>query len=96
VNARPLAPALVTLALGAGCGSTGPSDAVARCPRTAETDNFGCAVVAGTVRAVPLYLRATNPIDPPASDSVLVRAVLVPADSVPDVVEADLFFQVGP
>jgi hypothetical protein len=48
VNARPLAPALVTIALGAGCGSTGPSDAVA------------------------------------------------PVGSVPDVVEADLFFQMGP
>jgi hypothetical protein len=138
------------IAVAAGCGSTGPGDAVARCPRTAETDNFGCAVVAGTVRdavgvplagatvtlvaptgesqaydvplettgadgafrveihryeaptpvpaadTVPLYLRATVAIDPPVSDSTLVRAVFVPVDSVPEVVEADLFFRVGP
>ena len=45
---------------------------------------------------VPLYLRATVPIEPPASDSILVRAIFVPVDSVPRVVEADLFFHAGP
>ena len=44
---------------------------------------------------VPLYLRATVPIDPPVSDSTLVRTIFVPVDSAPDVVQADLLFQVG-
>jgi hypothetical protein len=132
----------------AGCGSTEPGG-VARCPQTAEFGNFGCAVVAGTVRdaagvplagavvtlvpptgdaqaydtplevsgaqgefrveihrfeapdpvpsadTVPLYLRATLEVDPPAADSVLVRAIFVPVDSIPRVVNADLIFQSG-
>jgi hypothetical protein len=140
----------VATLLGAGCSSTEPSNGVFRCPRTTETDNFGCAVVTGTVRdavgvplagatvtlvaptgesqaydnpfettgpdgayrveihrfeaptpvpaadTVPLYLRATVAIAPPASDSILVRTIFVPVDSVPKVVEADLFFQAGP
>ena len=44
---------------------------------------------------MPLYLRATVPIDPPVSDSILIRAIFVPVGSVPDVVQADLLFQVG-
>ena len=57
MRARGAVLSLLAMLLGTGCGNTEPGDAGVGCPQTAETDNFGCAVVTGTVRdavGVPL------------------------------------------